>query len=223
MFMSKTLKTRGLAFSFIIFLCFPFLNATAQNSKPISKIYLEGGLGGGNYKSYTADLGLKMILKNKWSMNLSYKYLEMDPKNLPSDYIPETGYLLFFPITNWITTEMQMVSLTAGKYFKLSRNVWSTTEGGLSYVKGEKINFQKVQQTSTNIIIAESISSNYKTVRENTSTVGVMMQADINWAFASFMGVGAGVFTNLNSIQSPIGFNIKLLVGNMGRERKRKS
>ena len=49
-----------------------------------------------------------------------------------------------------------------------------------------------------------------------------MMQADINWAFASFMGVGAGVYANLNSIQSPIGFNIKLLVGKMGRERKHK-
>jgi len=47
-----------------------------------------------------------------------------------------------------------------------------------------------------------------------------MMKTDVNWAFSSFMGLGAGVFANVNSIQSPIGFHIKLLVGNMGREKK---
>jgi hypothetical protein len=47
-----------------------------------------------------------------------------------------------------------------------------------------------------------------------------MMKSDVNWAFSSFMGLGAGVFANVNSIQSPIGFHIKLLVGNMGREKK---
>jgi len=221
--MNKTLKTPGLTFSLIVFLCFPFLNVTAQNNKPLSKLYLEGGAGGGTYKSTSADLGVKMIIKDKWSMNLSYKYLEMDPKNLPSDYIPETGYVFFIPYTYSVTSDMQIVSLTAGKYFNLGRNIWSTMEGGLSYVKGEKINFQKAQQTSANIIIAESNSSNYTATKENKSSVGFMMQTDINWAFASFMGVGAGVYANLNSIQSPIGFNIKLLVGKMGREKKRKS
>jgi len=221
--MNKTLKTSGLVFSLIICLCFPFINANAQNNKPLSKLYLEGGAGGGNYKSTTADLGMKMIIKDKWSMNLSYKYLEMDPKNLPSDYKPETGYVFFIPYTYSVTSDMQIVSLTAGKYFNLGRNIWSTTEGGLSYVKGEKIGFQKVQQTSTNILIAESNSSNYSTIKENKSSVGFMMQADINWAFASFMGIGAGVYANLNSIQSPIGFNVKLLVGKMGREKKSKS
>ena len=136
--MSKTLKTFGHAFSFIIFLLFSFFNATAQNSKSLSKIYLEGGAGGGNYKSSTADLSVKMIMKNKWSMNLSYKYLEMDPKNMPSDYIAETGYVFFIPYTYSVTSDMQIVSLTAGKYLKLGRNTWSTMESGLSYVKGEK-------------------------------------------------------------------------------------
>ena len=49
-----------------------------------------------------------------------------------------------------------------------------------------------------------------------------MVQADINWAFASFMGLGAGVYANINSIQSPVGFNMKLLVGKMRREKKHK-
>ena len=49
------------------------------------------------------------------------------------------------------------------------------------------------------------------------------MQADIDWAFASFMGIGAGVYANINSIQSPIGLQVKLIIGKMGRIKKSKS
>ena len=51
--------------------------------------------------------------------------------------------------------------------------------------------------------------------------MGAMLKADFNWAFASFAGVGAGVFANLNSIQSPVGFQIKLLIGKMNKQKKR--
>jgi|SRR5687767_4438407 len=220
--MNKTLKKPGLTFNLIILLCLPFLHATAQHEKPVSRIYLEAGAGGGTFNSASADLGLKMIFKNKWSMNFSYKTMEMDPKNLPSDYQPETGYILLIPYTYTIQSKMDIISLTAGKHFVLGRNTWSTLEGGLSYVKGEKVNFQHAAQTSTSFIFIESTSSNYSTTKENKSTAGVMLQADINWAFASFMGLGAGVYANFNSVQSPIGFNIKLLVGKMGRVKKRK-
>jgi len=36
------------------------------------------------------------------------------------------------------------------------------------------------------------------------------------------MGLGCGVFANINSIQSPVGFQVKLIVGYMGREKKNK-
>jgi hypothetical protein len=47
-----------------------------------------------------------------------------------------------------------------------------------------------------------------------------MLQSDINWAFSSFMGLAAGVYANLNSIQCPVGFNVKLTVGWMNRKKK---
>jgi len=47
-----------------------------------------------------------------------------------------------------------------------------------------------------------------------------MLKADFNWAFSSFAGLGGGVFANINSIQSPVGFHIKLIVGKMNREKK---
>jgi hypothetical protein len=220
--MKQTLKKTGLPLIVGILLCASGSNLMAQTTKPLSKIYLQAGAGGGTYNSSDYDLGLKAVLKNKWSMTLSYKGLEMRPKNLPSDYQPETGYILFIPYTYEATTDMSLVSLTAGKYFSLGKNFWATTEGGLSYVKGEKVNFERTQSISSNILIAASTSSNYNSFKENKSTIGAMFQADLNWAFSSFMGLGAGVYANVNSIQSPVGFNIKLLVGKMDREKRHK-
>jgi hypothetical protein len=186
----------------------------------MNKFYLQAGTGWGTHEAASYDLGIQTILKNKWSATLSYQELSMTPKNQPADYQGETGYILFIPYTYEVDATMSLLSLTAGRYFKMGRNTWATTEAGLSYVSGEKVSFQHSQITSTNVIIAASTSSNYTTTKENKSSVGFMMKTDVNWAFSSFMGLGAGFFANINSIQSPIGFHIKLLVGNMGREKK---
>ena len=222
--MKQRAKKIGLYFSLVMLLGASLLQVNGQTSMNLSKIYLEGGIGASTYKGINSDVSLKAILKNKWSMTLSYNNIaEMAPKNEPSDYQPETGYVLFLPYTAEETVDMSFVSLTAGRYFSLGRNIWATTEGGLSYVKGEKVNYERTQQVSGNIIIAGSTSSNYRTTKESKSTVGAMMQADINWAFASFMGVGAGVYANVNSIQSPVGVQLKLIIGKMGRVKKSKS
>ena len=206
-----------------IFLCIMYLafitTATSQ-TKTMSKFYFQAGAGGGTYGSGSYDLGIQAIFKNKWSATLSYQELSMTPKNQPSDYQAETGYVLFIPYSYEVDAEMSLISLTAGRYFKMGRNTWATTEAGLSYVSGEKVSFHHSQVTSTNVIIAATTSSNYTTTKENKSSVGFMMKTDVNWAFSSFMGLGAGVFANINSIQSPIGFHVKLLVGKMAREKK---
>ena len=206
-----------------IFLCImslAFIITATGQTKKMNKFYLQAGAGGGTHEAASYDLGIQTIFKNKWSATLSYHEFDMDPKNLPSDYEPETMIILFIPITHTVQANMKMVSLTAGRYFKMGRNTWATTEAGLSYVSGEKVSFQHSEVTSSFFLIAASNSSNYTTIKEKKSTVGFMMQTDVNWAFSSFMGLGAGVFANINSIQSPIGFHVKLLVGNMGREKK---
>jgi hypothetical protein len=222
--MKQQAKKIGLYFSFVMLLCASLLHVTGQTSTHLSKIYLAGGIGASTYKGINSDVSLKAIFKNKWSMTLSVNGTqEMIPKNEPSDYQAETGYALFIPYTYEETVDMSFVSLTAGRYFSLGRNIWATAEGGLSYVKGEEVNYERTQQVSSNILIAASTSSNYKTTKENKSTVGAMLQGDINWAFASFMGLGAGVYANINSIQSPIGVQLKLIIGKMGRLKKSKS
>jgi hypothetical protein len=209
-----------------VFLCFmslAFIITATGQTKTMSKFYFQGSAGGGTHESAFYDLGIQAIIKNKWSATLSYQELSMTPKNQPADYKAETGYVLFIPYSYEVDAEMSLLSLTAGRYFKLGRNTWATTEAGLSYVSGEKVSFQHSQVTSSNVIIAASTSSNYTSTKENKSAVGFMMKTDVNWAFSSFMGMGAGFFANINSIQSPIGFQIKLLVGNMGREKKNKT
>ena len=196
-----------------------FISSSAQ-TKAISKFYLQGGAGGGTYKNGFGDVSLQAIIKNKWSATLSYQSITMDPKNLPSDYRAETGYVLFIPYTDKVTSDMNIVSVTAGRYFRLGRNIWATTEGGLSYVSGEKVSFQHTEASSTDLFFFASTSSNYETTKEKTGSVGFAMRADVNWALTSFMGVGCGTFVNINSIQSPIGFQVKLLVGFMGKEKR---
>ena len=213
---NKTLINR----TFLCIMSLAFIITASGQTKTMNKFYLQAGAGGGTHEAASYDLGIQTIIKNKWSATLSYQGFDMEPKNLPSDYKPETGYILIFPVTFTVQTSMKIVSLTAGRYFKLGRNIWATTEGGLSYVKGEKVSFQRSDVVDSYFLFMGTTSSNYSSSKESKSTMGVAMRADLNWGFASFMGLGCGAFANINSIQSPIGFQVKLMVGNMGREKR---
>ena len=149
-------------------------------TKAINKFYLQGGLGFSTHSGDYAEVGLQSIIKNKWSATLSYQSVNMRPSNTPSDYQPETGYILLIPYTYEVQNEMTMVSLTAGRYFRLGRNIWATTEGGLSYVSGEEVTFEKTDAVSNNLIIVTSTSSNYNTYKENKNSVEATLRADLN-------------------------------------------
>lgn len=215
----------------LVLLLISLITATAQTGKSITKCYLQASAGGGSSNSNYSDLSLQAILKNKWSLSLSYQTLDMRPNNIPGDYKPATGEgaILFIPYsyTNGVDNiNMNLVNLTGGKYFKTGRNTWATTEIGVSLVKGEKVDFNPVSVRSGSsyyfIGWEDYTTSNYETTVANKTTVGATVKADLNWAVASFFGIGAGVFANLNSIQSPVGFHVKLMVGFMGREKRNK-
>src|SRR6186997_1948351 len=83
-----------------IFLCImslAFIITASGQTKTMNKFYLQAGAGGGTHEAASYDLGIQSIFKNKWSATLSYHEFDMDPKNLPSDYEPETVIILFFP------------------------------------------------------------------------------------------------------------------------------
>ena len=143
--MKQVQEIKLVATCVISFLVFS-MTVTAQNSKTISKLYLQSGAGGGSHESSFGELGLQAIIKNKWSASLSYQVIDMKHKNIPTDYKPGSGtyFFLGFPLSYSNEIEpmnMKLFSLTAGRYFKLSKKTWITTEGGVSLVKGEKANF----------------------------------------------------------------------------------
>lgn len=111
---------------------------------------------------------------------------------------------------------MDLISFTAGKFFETGRKTWFTTETGFSIVNGDKMNF-----TSQPVVLdIVHYSSNYSVKKEKKTTIGGMLKADFNWAFLPFLGLGAGAFANFNSIQSPVGFQVKIICGWMNRKRK---
>lgn len=200
-----------------IFVCSSIAFSQSKNTS-LSKIYFQGGVGAASNKGIFSDLGVQAVLKNKWVTTLSYQSLDMEPKNLPGDYDPGYIVILFIPVPNKTpSTDLKVLSFTAGKYYKTGRKTWVTTEAGLSLVSGKQMKFSKSSASSWTAIIVGEQPSNYTQTEEKKKTMGAVLKADFNWAFASFAGLGGGAFANFNSIQSPIGFQIKLLVGKMNR------
>ena len=226
--MKKILNNSGI-YRILIFLLFytPFTITAQTKESFIRKIYLQGAAGSNTIDGGHGEVGLQAVFNNKWSATVSYHSLSMDPKNLPPDYEPGTGVVLFFiPYSDEVILDMSLFSFTAGKYFQTGKKSWITTEGGLSIVNGEVANFQRTTATTTAplgvLFGVMGTTSNYNTTVEKKSTVGAMIRADYNWAFSRYFGLGAGVFANFNSIQSPVGFNLKLTMGFMRKKADRK-
>ena len=210
-----------------LFLYSPFTVMAQKKESAIKKVYLQAGAGGSTIEGDNIELGLQTIINNKWSATISYHSLTMKPKNLPSDYKPGTGTILFFiPYSDDVIVNMDLFSLTAGKYFQTGKKSWITTEAGLSIVNGEVASFQPTISGSVDALGLlfgyTGTTSNYNTTLENKTSIGAMIRADYNWAFSRFFGLGAGVFANFNSIQSPVGFNLKLTMGMMRKKAKGK-
>jgi len=188
------------------------------NESIIKKLYLQLGTGLTNYNGYSAGFDIQAVLKKHWTATLSYHNITMDPKNLPSNYEPGFELVLIFPFSDaYPESNMKLYSLSAGKFFELGRKFWFVTEAGVSVVNGDKFTFirQPMVQDSYG-----HTSSNYGGKKEIKTTFGGVLKADLTWAFSSFAGLGVGVFGNFNSIQSPVGAELKLIVGWMNRRPK---
>ena len=212
---TKNLMQRS---SFLLLLSLQSIVTFSQTKEtPFKKIYLQAASGVTNKKGITVELGIQAVLKNNWTTTIAYQKIEMNPKNLPADYKEGVTILIFIPVYDEFPfSNLNILSFTAGKFFETGRKTWITTEAGFSIVNGEKVVFTP-QPVVHEIFYT---SSNYSFKKENKTTVGGILKANFNWAFLSFMGAGAGVFANFNSIQSPIGFQLKLIVGKLNRTKK---
>ena len=182
------------------------------------KIYLQAGAGVATAAGVSYDFGIQAVLKSNWTVSASYKKVEMKAKNLPNDYERGVVYLIFFPIYDeWPLNKMNVFNFTLGKYIETGKKTWFTAEGGLSFVSGQKFTFAS-QPVETELFY---VSSNYSYQKESKAGFGVILKSDFNWAVLPFAGLGAGVYADINSLQSPLGFELKFICGNL-RKHKRK-
>lgn len=199
----------------ILFFCCLLSTVTnGQTKKTFKKIYVQAGAGFTSRNGGAGEIGIQSVFQSNWTLSLSYNTISADPKNLPSDYEPD--YILFIPF--YPTVDINLFTITGGKLFPTGKNTWFTTEAGVSFGSGEKMTFTPVDPQFFII----GATSNYDDKTEKKSLVGLMLKTDFNWAFSSFMGLGTGVYANLNSVQSPVGGNIKLLIGKMDKVKRNK-
>lgn len=217
------------AFSLIYFLlsaCFTSISKAQTGETSINKLYFQVGSGGSSRSGITGEVCIQTVIKSKWSASFSYHNLSMKPRNLPYDYKPGSGIAFLIPYSDNIKVNMDIFSFTAGKYFPCGKKSWITNEAGISMVNGEKATFKRVASVTSDplmiFFLSSYTTSNYKKTTEKAISFGGMIKADINWAFGRFIGMGIGAFVNFNSIQSPVGLNIKLNLGKMGIEKKHK-
>src|SRR6516162_3557477 len=100
--------------------------ANAQNaqtsSSPINRFYVDFGGGAASKNGAFATLGATAVIKNKWTASMSYYSVDMNPKNLPSDY--DRGYTIVFPFSipdAMPSVNMKLINFTAGRFFQMGR------------------------------------------------------------------------------------------------------
>jgi hypothetical protein len=201
---------------------FSIASFAQMQEETVNKIYLQAGGGASSHNGSSAGVSIEAVFKKNWIGGISYQNLVTDPSNVPSDYRP--GRVNIFPFTfdESPTVETNIYNLTTGKCFKAGQRTWFSTQAGISYVKSQKVNYthNNANNGGWNIIIFGEEPSNYNTTIENKAAMGGVLKADFTWAFASVAGLGAGVYTNINSIQSTLGFELKLSIGWMNIKKK---
>ena len=212
--MNSVITKYSIFFSLLTFFVSNYFSSNAQITKPETKFYLQGGIGITSRKGVLGELGFHAVLNNKWIATVSYQNIEARPRNLPHDY--EGDIFILIPIDLTPTVNFNLFSITTGKMFSSSNNAWISTEGGITFGNGEKVTFTP---TDPQFYILGR-TSNYNDETERKSIVGVLLRVDFNWAITSYMGMGTNIFLNINSTQSPIGAQLTLLFGKMGKMKR---
>ena len=192
------------------------LNAQT-NSNPINRFYVDFGGGGASKGGLFGTVGATAVINNKWTASISYYDVEMNPKNLPSDYEQGFTLVVIIPVPDAMpSVDLKMINFTAGRFFQLGRKTWITTEVGPSIVSGNTFHFtpQSVKVDGLHF------SANYSDESKKQTTVGATLRSDFSWAFCPYVGLNLGAFANLNSIQSPVGAEIKLVAGWLNTKKK---
>jgi hypothetical protein len=209
---------KNISLLLFIVACSFSISATAQSNNRFKKITATLGGGPANHRGAVGGFELQGVFKSNLSSTISFHSISMDAKNEPSDYQPASLGLIIISIPDSYEPQLlNTYTASVGKYFSLERNVWITTEAGVSIVNGYEYKFTR-QNVETDSWGGKS--SNYKVDRVKATGAGGMLKADLTWAFCPVAGLGFEVFTNFNSVQSATGAEFKLVFGWMNKGKK---
>src|SRR5690242_1204665 len=181
----------------------------ASDKDSLKTLYLEFGGGPCSSDGGFYQFSITFSVRKNWVGSISFYLFKLIPDNLPDDFKPghEFSGIAFGKKVNWPKRNIGALNFTAGKKFSLVKNVFATMQTGLSIGGGEEISYKSQTVTGT--------SSNYSITKKSTGLIGGLLKADLNFAFASWLGLGFGCIYSFNSIQSAIGPEFKLLLGKM--------
>ena len=184
----------------------------------IKKFYMDLGTGPVSRNGLLGEIGATAVLNNNWMFSISYSYLDVNPKNLPSDY--EQGFNILPPIKDPMpSANLKMFNFIGGKFFPLGRKTWVTTLAGLSVGSGDKVSFTPQRAEMDGLYF----TSNYSVQNKSQMAIGGTLKSDFNWAFTPYVGLGVGAFAHVNSIQSAVGAEIKLIFGWLNTKKSKKA
>jgi hypothetical protein len=196
-----------------------------ENKSFFTKSYLQLMAGKTGPAGSASSIGFQAVTKNNWIFSIEKQNLKYTSANLPSNYQPSEGVVLFVVPTGDQTPKdkFSAINITGGKLFNTGKKTWITTEAGVSFYKADVLKFTPAAQTSSDgILLFMGIyeqSSNYNTIPETKKGVGGLLKCDFNWAFSSITGLGLSTFANINSVKSKLGVELKFTVGWMNRAK----
>ena len=221
--MSRQINNQTKLTLLVVLFTFLCLTAISQQESAIKKFYVSAGVGAASSKGWGSSFEAHFMLKKNWTASLSFQHAEIDAKNIPDDYVPEYSVLLFFPMGGTFPTDhLKSLNFTAGKYCELGRRTWVTAEAGVSIVTGEVYKYSRQEISQTYYLIGYYSSSNYFLSAEKETSIGGVLKTDFHWAFLPWVGLGAGLYANLNGHQAYAGGQFTITAGWMNLKKKAK-
>ena len=173
----------------------------------LSALYLNGG-GGKAFSGSVYGFGGSFILSNHWGGSLSLWIDEHQSNNSPLDYTRGVPFGSNCPPTDYI----KCISAALLREFPTYGKLRFSVEAGPSYVTFKEVVFTPSQNQKW-------FSPNYDATYPATQrTIGLALRGRIDWPFSRFAGLEFAAISNINSLQSFLGFEAGL---NLGFVRKR--
>lgn len=184
----------------------------------MSGLYLECGMHAGAAGFGMGLLGLRYRFNEKWMIGVSMlDYLQMAP-NTPSDFrAGSNAFLIFESDNNKPMVQRSDMSLTLGRTMKMSARSWFSIEGGLSWLKGEKLTFSRRIVATVDplwmLLGISGTSDNYSIENEKVSVAGAVVRTDLNFKVSPSLVISTGTYMNFNSLKTPLSFQLRFLFG----------